>query len=123
MDRTLNYQTPVWLGDILIISRGEKNENQKKLFKTEEKLQEAVESVSEKKFELAGTRNNRSRNKTYQRKAKSHFRFKTTPTSSAIGIECTGKQTESTPRSKFSTQLFRKDQTNGTTTETETNSI
>ena len=73
MERTLNYQTPVWLDDIIIVTMGDKDKKRRKMFKIREKLQQAGHRASQKKSDvfsqrnhLAGTRNNRVRNKTEQ---------------------------------------------------------
>ena len=49
--RTLNYQADVWLDDIIIVTRGDKEKCREKLFKIPEQIQEAwyraSESISE----------------------------------------------------------------------------
>ena len=49
IDRTLNYQTPVWLDDIIIVSRGKKAEHAKKVEKIFEKLEKEGYRASKKK--------------------------------------------------------------------------
>ena len=41
IDRTLVYRTPVWLDDIIVVTRGNKEKQRTKLFTILEKLQEA----------------------------------------------------------------------------------
>ena len=41
IDRTLEYSTPAWLDDIIIVTRGSKQEHEKKLFDTLNKLEKA----------------------------------------------------------------------------------
>ena len=48
LNRTLNYQTPVWLKDILVVTKGTKRNTGKKLFTLVAKLQEAGYRASEK---------------------------------------------------------------------------
>ena len=46
IDRSLNYRTPVWLDDIIIVKRGDKKNHRDKLFTKLEQLQEAdIEQV------------------------------------------------------------------------------
>ena len=85
IDRTLNYQTPVWLDDIIIVARHDKDKQLEKLFKILKQLQEAGYRANEKKSEffseknhLAGTQDNRVGNNTEQGKDKSDFTIETT---------------------------------------------
>ena len=49
----MNYETPVWLDKIIVVTRGDKNKHQEKLFKTLKQLQEAPGyRASEKKSEF-----------------------------------------------------------------------
>ena len=48
IDRTLNYQISVWLDDIIIVTRGDKEKHREKLFTMLEKLLEARYGASEK---------------------------------------------------------------------------
>ena len=41
IDRTLEYSTPAWLDDIIVVTRGKKQEHEKKLFDVLSKLQKA----------------------------------------------------------------------------------
>ena len=52
IDRTLEYCTPAWLDDIIVVTRGERNEHEKELFKVLNKLQDAGYRASKKKSEL-----------------------------------------------------------------------
>ena len=52
IDRILKHQTPVWLDDIIIVTRGIK-ENTEKNFTRLEKIQEAGYKASEKKSEIS----------------------------------------------------------------------
>ena len=52
IDRTLKYQTPVWLDDIIIVTRWAKNKHREKLIRKLEKLQEVEYRASEKKSQL-----------------------------------------------------------------------
>ena len=49
IDRTLNYETPVWLDDIIVVTRGDKDKHREKLFKILKQLQEDGYRASEKK--------------------------------------------------------------------------
>ena len=41
IDRTLEYSTPAWLDDIIVVTRGNKQEHEKKLFDVLSKLEKA----------------------------------------------------------------------------------
>ena len=49
MDRTLNWQTPLWLDNIIIVTKGYKEKHRKKLITILEKLEETGYRASEKK--------------------------------------------------------------------------
>ena len=42
IDRTLEYSTPAWLDDIIIVTRGTREDHEKKLFGVLEKLEKAA---------------------------------------------------------------------------------
>ena len=48
IDRTLEYSTPAWLNDIIIVTRGSKQEHEKKLFDILNKLDKAGYRASKK---------------------------------------------------------------------------
>ena len=48
IDRTLKYSTPAWLNDIIIVTRGSKQEHEKKLFDILNKLDKAGYRASKK---------------------------------------------------------------------------
>ena len=52
IDGTLNYQTPVWLDDLLIVTRGSKEKHRVKLFTIHEQLPEAGYRAILKKSEF-----------------------------------------------------------------------
>ena len=52
IDRTLEYSTPAWLDDILVVTRGDRKEHEKKLFPVLKKLENAGYRASERKSEL-----------------------------------------------------------------------
>ena len=52
MDEKLNYQTPVRLYDIIIVTKGVKEKHRGKILELLEQLQEAGYRASEKKFEF-----------------------------------------------------------------------
>ena len=41
IDRTLEYSTPAWLDDIIVVTRGSRQEHEKKLFDVLSKLEKA----------------------------------------------------------------------------------
>ena len=47
IDRTLSYQTPVWLDDIISVTTKDKEKHQTKLFTKLKKLQEAGNRANE----------------------------------------------------------------------------
>ena len=51
-DRTLKYCTPAWLDDIIVVTRGNKQDNEKKLFDVLNKLEKAGYRASKKKSEF-----------------------------------------------------------------------
>ena len=51
IDRTLEYSTPAWLDDIIVVTRGDQKEQQNKLFDVSKKLEDAGYRASEKKVE------------------------------------------------------------------------
>ena len=52
IDRTLGYCTPAWLDDIIIVTRGSKQDHEKKLFDVFNKLEKAGYRASKKKLEF-----------------------------------------------------------------------
>ena len=52
IDRTLGYCTPAWLDDIIIVTRGNKQDHEKKLFDILNKLKKAGYQPSKKKLEV-----------------------------------------------------------------------
>ena len=52
IDRTLEYCTPAWLDDIIVVTRGSKQDHEKKLFDVLEKLEKAGYRASKKKSEF-----------------------------------------------------------------------
>ena len=52
IDRTLGYCTPVWLDDIIVVTRGNKQDHEKKLFEILNKLEKAGYRASKKKSEF-----------------------------------------------------------------------
>ena len=52
IDRTLGYCTPAWLDDIIDVTRGNKQDHEKKLFKMLIKLEKAGYRVSKRKSEF-----------------------------------------------------------------------
>ena len=82
--RTLEYSTPAWLDDIIVVTRGDRKEHEKKLFDVLKKLEDAGYRTSERKipilfkeYKMAWTRCRRNGNKTEQRKSESSFRIET----------------------------------------------
>ena len=52
IDRTLEYCTPAWLDDIIVVTRGDRKEHEKKLFDVLKKLEDAGYRASERKSEF-----------------------------------------------------------------------
>ena len=52
IDRTLEYCTPAWLDDIIVVTRGNKQDHEKKLFDVLNKLEKAGYRASKKKSEF-----------------------------------------------------------------------
>ena len=52
IDRTLEYSTPAWLNDIIVVTRGKKQEHEKKLFDLLSKLEKAGYRASKRKSEF-----------------------------------------------------------------------
>ena len=52
IDRTLEYCTPAWLDDIIVVKRGTRQDHEKKLFDVLNKLEKAGYRASEKKSEF-----------------------------------------------------------------------
>ena len=52
IDRTLEYCTPVWLDDIIVVTRGNKQDHEKKIFDVLNKLEKARYRASKKKSEF-----------------------------------------------------------------------
>ena len=51
-DRTLEYSTPAWLDDIIVVTRGKKQEHEKKLFDVLFKLEKAGYRASKKEIRI-----------------------------------------------------------------------
>ena len=58
-DRTLGHQTPVWLDDIIIVTRGTKEEHTRKLYSVLSKLEN--EEYKQENVEFLPKRNNMAR--------------------------------------------------------------
>ena len=58
IDRTLGYCTPAWLDDIIVVTRGNKQDHEKKLFEILNKLEKAGYRASKKKSEFFMNRTN-----------------------------------------------------------------
>ena len=52
IDRTLEYCTPEWLDDIIVVTRGDREDHEKKLFDVLKKLEDAGYRASERKSEF-----------------------------------------------------------------------
>ena len=52
IDRTLEYSTPAWLDDIIVVTRGSRQEHDKKLFDVLSKLEKAGYRESKRKSEF-----------------------------------------------------------------------
>ena len=52
VDRTLEYCTPAWLDDIIVVTRGSRQDHEKKLFDVLNKLEKAGYRASKKKSEF-----------------------------------------------------------------------
>ena len=52
IDRTLEYCTPAWLDDIIVVTRGDREDHEKKLFDVLKKLEDAGYRASERKLEF-----------------------------------------------------------------------
>ena len=52
IDRTLKYSTPAWLEDIIVVTRGDRKEHEKKLFDVIKKVEDACYRASERKSEF-----------------------------------------------------------------------
>ena len=52
IDRTLEYSTPAWLDDIIVVTRGDRKDHEKKLFDVLKKLEDAGYRASERKSEF-----------------------------------------------------------------------
>ena len=52
IDRKLEYSTPAWLDDIIVVTRGNKQEHEKKLFDVLSKLEKAGYRASKRKSEF-----------------------------------------------------------------------
>ena len=52
IDRNLEYCTPAWLDDIIVVTRGDRKEHEKKLFDVLKKLKDAGYRASERKSEF-----------------------------------------------------------------------
>ena len=75
IDRTLEYSPPAWLDDKIVVTRGNKQEHEKKIFDVLSKIEKAGYRASKKirillkTDKLAGTRNRRKRNKTKRKES------------------------------------------------------
>ena len=56
IDRTLEYCTPAWLDDNIVVTRGDRKDHEKKLFDVLKKLENAGYRASEKKSEFSQTK-------------------------------------------------------------------
>ena len=61
IDRTLGQQTPVWLDDIIIVTRGTKEEHTRKLHSVLSKLENEGYRASKKKIKILLKRNSMAR--------------------------------------------------------------
>ena len=52
IDRPLEYSTPAWLDDIIVVTRGDRKEHEKKLFDVLKKLEDAGYRASERKSDF-----------------------------------------------------------------------
>ena len=52
IDRTLEYCTPAWLDDVIVVTRGDREDHEKKLFDVLKKLEDAGYRASERKSEF-----------------------------------------------------------------------
>ena len=52
IDRTLEYCTPAWLDDTIVVTRGDRKDHEKKMFDVLKKLENAGYRASEKKSEF-----------------------------------------------------------------------
>ena len=52
IDRTLEYSTPAWLDDIIVVTRGYRKEHENKLFDVLKKLEDAGQRANERKSEF-----------------------------------------------------------------------
>ena len=60
IDRTLEYCTPAWLDDIIVVTRGDRKDHEKKLFDVLKKLENAGYGASEKNPNSSKTKLNGS---------------------------------------------------------------
>ena len=60
IDRTLEYCTPAWLDDIIVVTRGDRKDHEKKLFDVLKKLENAGYRASEKNPNSSKTKLNGS---------------------------------------------------------------
>ena len=60
IDRTLEYCTPAWLTDIIVVTRGDRKDHEKKLFDVLKKLENAGYRASEKNPNSSKTKLNGS---------------------------------------------------------------
>ena len=51
-DRTLGYRTPAWLDEIIVVTRGNRQDHEKKLFDVLNKLEKAGYRASKKKIRI-----------------------------------------------------------------------
>ena len=52
IDQTLEYSTPAWLNDIIVVTRGDREEHENKLLDVLKKLKDAAYRASERKSEF-----------------------------------------------------------------------
>ena len=83
IDRTLEYCTPAWLDDIIVVLRGNKQDHEKKLFDVLNKLEKAGYRASKKKSEFfmnetkwLGHEIKENRKKTERKKVEAIIKFK-----------------------------------------------
>ena len=87
IDRTLEYSTPAWLDDIIVVTRGDRKEHETKLFDILEQLENAGYRASERKSEFFLNRTKRLWHEVDETGIKPNKK-------SNIGIKTTGKENQ-----------------------------
>ena len=120
IDRTLEYCTPAWLDDIIVVTRGDQKDHEKKLFDVLKKLEDAGYRASEKKSEFfqnkmkwLGHEIDEEGIKPNKKKSQSHTGFETSGKPEAIKIVSRGN----TVPSKIPTEAVKKNRQFTKTTE------